>query len=73
MTVQMIPVQSSNITHIGHDETGLHVHFKGGGKYRYPTVTAAEHQALMAAESKGKHLRANIVGKHKPERLDNAG
>jgi len=73
MTVKMVSVESSNIAAIGHGEDGLHVQFKNGGVYRYSTVTAAEHQALMASASKGKHLSANIIGKHKHEKMPHAG
>lgn len=72
MTVKMVAVDPSNIAAIGHGEGGLHVQFKNGGTYRYPTVTAAEHQALMNSPSKGRHLSANIVGKHKHEKVADA-
>lgn len=33
---------------------------RGGGIYHYPTVSAQEHQDLMAAESVGSHFMKHI-------------
>lgn len=62
----MVPVTSSNIESIGYDAAGrtLHIKFKSSGTYKYGGVTGAEHRLLMAAQSKGKHLREHIVGKY---------
>lgn len=64
-TPTMQTVDSSNIESIGHDADAktLHVKFKGGATYKYANVPTSAHAALMAADSKGKHLNANIVGK----------
>jgi hypothetical protein len=54
--IEMVPVESSNITAIGWTETdGLLVEFRGGSRYQYPGVTADEFAAFHASESKGKH------------------
>jgi hypothetical protein len=62
----MSPVESSFIAAIGYDEPNriLHVELKNGTVYQYEDVPAAKHAALMAAESKGKHLNAHIKGQH---------
>lgn len=60
--VEHKPVNSSGITHIGHDpKTGdLHVTFKGGDRRVYGGVTAAQHQALLDADSIGAHFNKHI-------------
>lgn len=70
MTVRHTPVISSYIHTIGYDadRKELHVAFKGSGSYVYHGVSPEQHQALMAADSKGKHLNKFIVGKHKSMR-----
>ncbi|MGA3015963.1 MAG: KTSC domain-containing protein [Bryobacteraceae bacterium] len=58
----MQPVESSNIEAIGHDPATntLGVKFKSGGLYHYQGISAEKHQALMAADSKGKHFFKHI-------------
>lgn len=65
MPVEMAPVKSSNVESVGHDAASntLHVKFKSGGHYTYPNVTPEKHKALVGAESVGKHLQQNIIGK----------
>lgn len=58
----LAPVQSSNITAIGHDGSYSYVQFKSGGIWRYPT-SADEHSALAGATSIGSHFHANIKGR----------
>lgn len=64
--IAMQPVQSSNIDAVGFQvgpPAVLQIKFKGGGVYQYrgpDDVVTAHHEALMAAESKGKHFTANI-------------
>jgi hypothetical protein len=66
MAIELTPVSSSNVAAIGFDpETKqLHVRYKSGGTYVYHDVPAEKHEALMKAESKGKHLAEHIKGKH---------
>ena len=67
MTMQ--PVESSTISHIGHDAgtNTLHVQFHSGKTYAYPDVPAETHAALVAAPSIGahfgKHVRNAYAGK----------
>lgn len=56
--MKMVPVKSSNLTHIGHHGHTLHVTYKGGVKYRFEPVPVGIFNQLMAAESKGKFLMA---------------
>lgn len=72
MTVELKPVKSSNIESVGHDpaKNELIVRFRGtrpenDRTYHYEGVDAAKHAALIGAESIGKHLNTEIIGKHK--------
>ncbi len=61
-----IPVKSSNVESVGYDpETQvLEAKFKHGGTYSYQGVPPQKYQALMAAQSIGKHLHQYIKGAH---------
>lgn len=59
----MTPVTSSNLSALGHDGSHTYVQFKSGGLWRYPT-SAAEHAALVGAESVGRHFHAFIKGRN---------
>jgi len=61
------PVKSSQIASIGYDAGSkeMHIEFHGGKVYTYQNVDAADHAALMAAESVGKHFGASIRSKYK--------
>jgi hypothetical protein len=67
--VHMRPVaKSSNIAATGYDPHSqtLAIQFKGGGKvYHYADVPAATFDALGKAESVGKFVVGQIVGKFK--------
>jgi hypothetical protein len=62
MTMQ--PVESSNISAIGHDPatSTLRVEFLNGGTHEYDGVSAEAHEAFAGAESKGIHFHENIRG-----------
>ena len=62
MSVEMKPVESSWIAAVGHDpETAeLTVELKNGKVYVHAGIAAAEHEALMAADSVGAHYNAHI-------------
>lgn len=78
--MERIPVKSSNLHSVGHDESGAEIQFHakgcsavkesgscdcgGGNVYHYPTMTASEHAALMAAPSPGEHFMRNIRPHH---------
>lgn len=67
----MQPVNSSSISHIGYDPKSkqLTVRFHNGSDYTYSGVSAEEHQALLNANSIGKHFSANIRTKYKGIKL----
>lgn len=60
----MIAVKSSNVTEIGYapEYRLLRVRFHNGSTYDYPDVSADRYAALMAAESKGRHLHEHFKG-----------
>jgi hypothetical protein len=53
----LTPVKSSHIKAIGHSGTTMHVEYSDGGLYEHTGVPGHAHAELMAAQSKGKHLR----------------
>lgn len=61
----MKEVESSTISHIGYENGTLSVRFKSNPKvvYDYPDVTAEEHAAFMAADSKGSHHHKTFKGR----------
>jgi hypothetical protein len=68
---EMKPVQSSMVQEYGYDAQAqmLYVRFAGGALYRYSEVSLFEFDNLVAAESFGKHLNANIKPNFQAERL----
>jgi hypothetical protein len=61
--MQLIQVESSMISAVGYDEESqtLEVVFNTGGVYRYFDVPKDVYEGLLAAESKGRYMRANII------------
>ena len=64
--LKLNPVKSSNVDAVGYDAATLtlQVRFKGGKSYTYAGVPAAVNTALNQAESVGRFIAANIVGKY---------
>ena len=56
-------VESSNVKSLGFDrEAGvLEVEYHSGKVYQYADVKPDEYAALLAAESKGRHLQRHFV------------
>jgi len=61
--MQLIQVESSMIYAVGYDEETqiLEVVFNSGGIYRYFDVPKEVYEGLLAAESKGRYMRANVI------------
>jgi len=61
--MKLVTVDSSMIHAVGYDaETQtLEVVFNTGRTYLYRNVPPEEFDGLMAAESKGRYMRANII------------
>lgn len=55
---ELVPVVSSNIKAVGYspDEETLFLQFKQGAVYAYPGISMGQHQALLDADSIGKHF-----------------
>lgn len=68
--VELTPVDSSNVAAVGHKDNTLYVEFKHGGLYRYFNVPAETYQAMLAADSVGKFLNAEVKPKHGYELVD---
>ena len=69
--VTMHSVKSSQASQAGYDPDTktLAVEFKKGGIYHYAGVSHEAYSELLKADSFGKHLRANVIGKHKHTKL----
>lgn len=61
--MDMIPVESSMIRAVGYDPATkeLEVVFTSGRIYRYTDVPHKVYEGLVAAESKGRYMRAHIL------------
>lgn len=59
------PVESSNIASAGFcpDRKCIEVEFKNGSVYEYESCDQKLYDDLMAAESKGKFVNANLKGR----------
>ncbi len=75
MVIQMNEVKSSNIAAIGYDEEHhvLRVQFNGGRMYDYLAVSAEEKDALLKAESIGRHFGEHIKPKKEFFRVELKG
>ena len=71
MSINRVPVDSSNIRSIGYDfDTQiLEIEFLSGGIYRYSNVPSNIHDELMAADSKGRYFAANIKEQYTTEKI----
>lgn len=62
--MEMIPVKSAAVTHVGHDGQDLHVTYRGGRDYVHAGVPAHVFQGLLdthgAGESVGNYIAAKI-------------
>ena len=69
MTMQ--PVESEAISEIGYDADTrtLRVKFKKTGVYDFLDVSPDKHQALLAAESKGRHFQTHIRLHHEFQKV----
>ena len=56
-------VESSNVKSLGFDREAkvLEVEYRSGHVYQYTDVMPDEYAALLAAESKGRHLQRHFV------------
>lgn len=62
--MERTPVSSSAIQSVGYDTDSqtMEIEFNGGRTYQYFDVPAAEHEALMEADSHGAYFNVHIKG-----------
>ena len=61
-------VNSSNVVAVAYKESNLYVEYRRG-EYIYKNVPKKVYDGLLAAESKGKYMCAEIKGKYEYEKL----
>lgn len=71
MSINRIPVTSSNIRSIGYspDTETLEIEFLSGGIYQYSNVPSNIYDDLMSASSHGGYFAANIKERYPTERI----
>ncbi len=67
----MIPVNSSNLSAVGYDESTatLYISFRHGGTYTYSSVPKSVYNGLMSANSKGTYHKAYIKNSFEYHRI----
>lgn len=58
--MNMIPVNSSNISSVGYENGTLYIAFHSGGLYAYSNVPEIVFNELLNAPSKGEYFHAYI-------------
>ena len=61
-------VNSSNVVAVAYKESNLYVEYRRG-EYVYKNVPKKVYDGLLAAESKGKYMCAEVKGKYEYEKL----
>lgn len=61
-------VNSSNVVAVAYKESNLYVEYRRG-EYVYKNVPKKVYDGLLAAESKGKYMSAEVKGKYEYEKL----
>ncbi len=71
-SINMIPVESSNVESVGYDENEqtLYVRFLTGAMYIYKGVSNYEFDGLLSAPSVGSYLHRNIKNNYPYERIE---
>jgi len=71
MSINRIPVSSSNLHSVGYDSTTetLEIEFHSGGIYQYFGVPSSIHDALMSASSLGGYFAANIKNNYRWQKM----
>lgn len=61
MTLETVDSSMIHAAGYDEDERELEVVFNNGGVCRYENVDKEEYEGLMAADSKGRYMRAHII------------
>jgi hypothetical protein len=72
--MKWVPVESSVFwaATYNEDEHSLYLKFHSGEVYRYFSVPVQRYTEFLAADSKGRYFRANILGRFAYERMQGA-
>ena len=72
MSVEMKPVNSSNVYAVGYDTENqiVHVQFLNGSEYIYKGVSQHEFEGLLNAPSVGSYLHRNYKNIYPYERIN---
>lgn len=62
--MNMIRVQSSNISSIGYENGTLRISFNSGGLYSYSGVPESVYTSLMSASSHGSYFAQHIKDRY---------
>lgn len=68
--MQMIPVDSSNLSSVGYENGNLYIQFHSGGLYCYHNVPENIYHGLLSASSKGKYHAAYIKNSYSFTRIN---
>ena len=60
--MQMVSVDSSNLSSVGYESGTLYVRFHNGGLYAYSGVPERVYRELLNADSHGKYLARFVKG-----------
>ena len=69
VNMNMIPVNSSDLSGVGYENGTLYIAFHSGGFYSYSGVPASVYSALLSAPSKGRYFHANIRNVYPCQRI----
>ncbi len=67
--MQMISVDSSNLSSVGYENGNLYIQFHRGGLYCYRNVPENIYYGLLSASSKGKYHAAYIKNSYRYTRI----
>ncbi len=67
--MNMIPVDSSDLSSVGYENGTLYIAFNSGGLYSYSGVPASVYSGLLSASSKGRYFHANIKNAYPYQRI----
>lgn len=67
--MQMISVDSSNLSSVGYENGNLYIRFHHGGLYCYHNVPEDIYRGLLSANSKGKYHAAYIKNSYSFSRI----
>lgn len=64
-----VPVKSSNIKSVGHEQQILEIEFHSGAIYSYSGVPEKVYTELMSASSHGVYFNKNIKEKYQTNKI----